>query len=303
MKNITVRVATGYALPNTPDVLWHFNPVPAGYARVAVDAIEPGYDELQLDIPGGEGESTLAEAGRGLILWSKDCIVFPHSVLRPSAPPSIDVQREGSQPEASQRQQSSPPREASHFDRDPSASPANLGTQDDASPYRRYRSPPREPTPPRQRSRQQGSQKRKAISSPLRKKAKKKPEPPAKKKLPYDMTPEENEIECDREVKAFFAKKPLSPKEVIPKEVKEHFREHFIDRPPAYVERMPADYERQIEKASEQRSRLSPRKKSGSTTSTTCGTTSGKIVPQLGEQSKQSISLLKVSTNPRKQSI
>ena len=35
MKNIPMQVALGYALPNTPDVLWHFNPVPAGYARVA----------------------------------------------------------------------------------------------------------------------------------------------------------------------------------------------------------------------------------------------------------------------------
>jgi len=313
MKNIPVRVATGYALPNTPGVLWHCNPVPAGYARVAVDAIEPGYDELLLDIPGGEGESTLEEAGRGLILWSKDCIVFPQTALRPPAPPSIDVQREGSQPEASQRQQSfpppqqsSPPREASHLASSPphlASSPPNLGTEHDASPYHRYRSPPREPTPPRQRSRQQGSQKRKATSSPLRRKAKKKPEPPAKRKLPYDMTPEENEIECDRQVKAFFAKKTVPPKEVIPKEVQEHFMEHFIDRPPAYVERMPTHYERQIQKASEQRSRPSPRKKSGSTASTTGGTTIGKTVPQLGEQSKQSISPLKVSTNPSKQLI
>ena len=61
---------------------------------------------------------------------------------------------------------------------------------------------------------------------------------------------------------------------------------------------MPTDYERQIQKASQQRSRPSPRKKSsGSTTSTTGGATSGKTVPQLGEQSKQSISPLKVSTD------
>jgi hypothetical protein len=99
-------------------------------------------------------------------------------------------------------------------------------------------------------------------------------------------------------VKEFFAKNPSPPKEVIPKEVQEHFREHFVNRPRAYVEHMPTDYERQIEKASENRSRPSPRKKSsGSTTSTTGGATSGKTVPQLGEQSKQSISPLNVSTD------
>jgi hypothetical protein len=296
VKNIPVRVATGYALPNTPGVVWHFNPVPAGFARVAVDSIEPQYEGLELDIPGGEGESTLAEAGRALILWRKDCIVFPHLALRPPAPPSIDVQHEVSQqPEASQRQQSSPPREASHFERDPSASPPNLGTEHDESPYRR--SPPREPTPPRrQRSREQGSQK--TISSPLRKKAKKKSEPPAKKKLAYEMSDKETDIESAAQVKAFFAPKPLPPKEVIPKEVKEHFREHFVDRPPAWVENMPSDYDRQIRKQRQQRSRPSPRKKSSrSTTSTTGGATRGKTVPQLGEQSKQSISPLKVSTD------
>jgi hypothetical protein len=103
MKNISMRVAKGYALPNTPRVTFHSNPIPAGYARVRVDEIEQGYDGLELDIPGGDGESTQAEAQRGLILWRKDCIIFPHSTLRTPAPPSIDVQRKGSQPEALQR--------------------------------------------------------------------------------------------------------------------------------------------------------------------------------------------------------
>jgi hypothetical protein len=74
------------------------------------------------------------------------------------------------------------------------------------------------------------------------------------------MSVEETEIECAAQVKEFFAKKPLPPKEVIPKEVQEHFRENFVDLPPAYVERMPTDYDRQITKASEQRSRPSSRK-------------------------------------------
>ena len=51
-----MRVAMGYALPNTPEATFHCNPIPAGYARVGVDEIEPGYDGLELDIPGGEGE-------------------------------------------------------------------------------------------------------------------------------------------------------------------------------------------------------------------------------------------------------
>ena len=59
---------------------------------------------------------------------------------------------------------------------------------------------------------------------------------------------------------------------------------------------MPTDYDQQIKKSFEQRSQPSPRKKSGST-ATTSGTKSRKIVPQLGEQPKQSISPLKVSND------
>jgi hypothetical protein len=110
------------------------------------------------------------------------------------------------------------------------------------------------------------------------------------------MTEEENKIECDRQVKEFFAKKPPPPKEIIPGEVQEHFREHFVNRPLAYVEHMPTDYDRQIKKACEQRSRPSPRKKSGST-ATTGGTKSGKTFPQLRQQPKQSISPLKASND------
>ena len=43
-KNLSLSVARGYALPCGPEARWHGNEIPAGYARVAVDEIEKGYD-------------------------------------------------------------------------------------------------------------------------------------------------------------------------------------------------------------------------------------------------------------------
>jgi hypothetical protein len=54
-----------------------------------VDAIVPGYESLELDIPGPEEETTLGEVLGGIILWDKKHIVFPGSAPRqPLSPPS-----------------------------------------------------------------------------------------------------------------------------------------------------------------------------------------------------------------------
>ena len=86
MKNISMKVATGFALPCGPGVLWHGNEIPAGYARVGVDEIQRGYEELDLDFPTPEGERTLREVGGGIILWLKKDIHFPGLVLNPPPP-------------------------------------------------------------------------------------------------------------------------------------------------------------------------------------------------------------------------
>ena len=87
MKNISMKVANGFALPNAPEATIHSNPILPGYACVRVDEVLSGYDSLELDIPGGEGEQTLGEVIRGVIVWRKECIVFPNSVPRPPTPP------------------------------------------------------------------------------------------------------------------------------------------------------------------------------------------------------------------------
>ena len=71
MKNLSRSVETGYALPCRPEARWHGNEIPAGYARVAVDGIERGYEGLELDYATPEGEKTLREVGGGIILWPK----------------------------------------------------------------------------------------------------------------------------------------------------------------------------------------------------------------------------------------
>ena len=78
MNNISIQVADDIALPNPPKETYHNNPVPPGYARVGVDEVFSGYDALNLDFPGGEGEQTLGEAKRnGYFLWRKQCIIIP----------------------------------------------------------------------------------------------------------------------------------------------------------------------------------------------------------------------------------
>ena len=90
MKNISVKVAVGFALKVDPEVRWHCREVLAGYARLGVDEIVPGCETLEIDHPGPEGEATPEEVRHEIILWKKKYIIFPGSTQRPrslSPPP------------------------------------------------------------------------------------------------------------------------------------------------------------------------------------------------------------------------
>ena len=108
MNNISIKVAYGIALPNPPEATYHGNPVPPSYARVRVDEILSGYDALNLDFPGGEGDQTLIEAKHGYFLWRKQRIIIPEKgpspahQLSPPHPPETERS-------ATPRCQSSPP--------------------------------------------------------------------------------------------------------------------------------------------------------------------------------------------------
>ena len=76
--NITLKVVVGYALPRVPDGTYHCSPIPDGYAVVGVDEVIPGFEQLELDFPTGEGETELGDARKSTILWKKEHIVLPH---------------------------------------------------------------------------------------------------------------------------------------------------------------------------------------------------------------------------------
>jgi hypothetical protein len=49
----------------------HGVPIPEGYARVMVDQVGKGWEDLDLKIPGGDGEEELQHALHTWICWNK----------------------------------------------------------------------------------------------------------------------------------------------------------------------------------------------------------------------------------------
>jgi hypothetical protein len=68
--NDTIKVVVSVFTPleptKTPRI--HGAPIQPEYARVAVDKVSKVYEDLALDIPGGDGEKTLGEAEKAYIL-------------------------------------------------------------------------------------------------------------------------------------------------------------------------------------------------------------------------------------------
>ncbi|KAI4980524.1 hypothetical protein ZWY2020_021009 [Hordeum vulgare] len=87
-KNISMKVAVGQALPSGPDARRHGREIPAGFAKVGVDEIMTGFNDMELDIAGPEDERTLGEVLGGVILWDKNYIKLPGSAPRTTPPPS-----------------------------------------------------------------------------------------------------------------------------------------------------------------------------------------------------------------------
>ena len=67
-KNLRFTVAYGSAMPSTPGEVYHGQEIPAGYAKVGVEEVCNDWKNLELDIPGGDGKTTLADAVHGYIL-------------------------------------------------------------------------------------------------------------------------------------------------------------------------------------------------------------------------------------------
>jgi hypothetical protein len=71
--NATVKMATSVISPIDPTKTPrnHSVAIPPGYASVLVDRVVKGYENVALDIEGGDGEKTLGEAEKTFICWKK----------------------------------------------------------------------------------------------------------------------------------------------------------------------------------------------------------------------------------------
>jgi hypothetical protein len=181
MKNISMKVVVGYALPCEPGVTWHGRQIPDSYARVGVDEVLRGYESLELDIAGPEDEATLGEMLGGVILWKKKDIKLP-GLVPPPPPPSR--RRSPSPP--------SPPRDYDdHHNTSPSRSPTSgqpsapplAPTKPSAPPLARTKpsAPPLAPT------KLQGQKRKKSTTTPGTQSSGTREEPLQKKTTPADV--------------------------------------------------------------------------------------------------------------------
>ncbi|KAK1677839.1 hypothetical protein QYE76_038687 [Lolium multiflorum] len=136
-----VKVAVGYVYPSEDGAMHHHMPIPPGCVRVGVDEVVSGFEKVELDIPRGEDERTLADVKHGFALWPKKYVVL---LQRPPTP-THEQQMPSTPPGGSPGEQPSP-----HLpERDPSVSPPSR------DPPRKTASVKRNGTPPRKKARKE----------------------------------------------------------------------------------------------------------------------------------------------------
>ena len=278
LKNISMKVAVGYALPCPPDARWQDREIPASYAKVGVDEIVSGFHDMELDIPGPKDERTLGEVVGDIILWDKNYIKLPGSAPRTTPPPS---RRRSPTPPSPPR---SPPHDLGRPDlgRPSRSPPPDLG---------RPSSPPPLPAKDKKRSRAP-SMSTNRRSSPKRQMT---PLPRVPhKNLPirtYDRTDEEIAATAKAELDAHFAKKIPKPAPVYT-EMQKAFAQDFLNTKSQYeLHHKPDDYLRTLQKEVE-KSKSSKSASGGE--SSKSASVKRRDVSQLGEQAKQSIPPLNV---------
>nr|AAU90141.1 putative hydroxyproline-rich glycoprotein [Oryza sativa Japonica Group] len=196
LKNLSIKVASGMAIPTDPSGTYHCRPIPAGYSRVEVELVEAAYEDLELDYPGGDGETHLRDTSHAIILWRKRYIILPglQAASRAPSPPAPPSSPAPSPPVPPPR----PPAPSPPAPPPPPTAPSPLAPPP----------PPCPPAPPKTRSRQ--------APPPACTRATKKAKVDAtKNKEPsYDCSQEELDAYVAGEVKRQL--KPRSPEKNIP---------------------------------------------------------------------------------------
>ncbi|KAI4968895.1 hypothetical protein ZWY2020_046225 [Hordeum vulgare] len=276
-----MKVAVGQALPSGPDAHSHGREIPAGFAKVEVDEIMTGFNDMELDIAGPEDERTLGEVLGGFILWDKNYIKLPGSAPRTTPPPN-------------RRRSPTPPL--------PPSPPHDVG-QHNTSPSR---SPPPDlgrpsPPPPAQDTKRKRATKNALPTFPKRRSPPKRKRSPLPKVAhanlpirPYDRTPEENARIAKEHHDAQMKKKEPEPRPEYT-EKQTAWEKDFITLPSQYdLHYKPDDNTRTLQK--EVKKSSSRASASGSKSSSTTSKKKSDV-PQLGQQANNDPTLKVLTEN------
>lgn len=86
-----MKVTEGMSIQVQQDETYHCRPIPPRYSKVEVELVVPSFEDLELEIPGEDGEMKLGETAHAIILWCKRYIVLPRQVAAsvPTSPPPV----------------------------------------------------------------------------------------------------------------------------------------------------------------------------------------------------------------------
>ncbi|XP_066163242.1 uncharacterized protein [Oryza sativa Japonica Group] len=224
------------AIPTDPSGTYHCRPILAGYSKVEVELIEGAYEDLELDYPGGDGETHLRDTSHTIILWRKQYIIIPgrQAASRAPSPPAPPSPPQASAPSPPHAPAPSPPQ-----------APAMTPPQAPAP------TPPQAPRPAPSKSRAPQA----PPPAPTRATKKAKVDTAKNKDPGYDCTQEELDAYVSSEVRRQL--KPRSPEKKISIDpsVKNFFRGMSA---PAKEAIKLSDYERTLKKASSGKSKPVP---------------------------------------------
>ena len=280
-----MKVAIGSALPCLPGALHHNNPIQDGYARVTVEDIVQGFEDLEIDIATPEGEKRLGDVKRHFILWQKKFIKFPGEAPRTTSPPPYGGGGGGSPTPPSHQPTPPPSPQRPAGDQPPPPSPRSAGDQTPVPP----------PNPPPAKK-----QKQSWVINPDPYVPKKTKVPEVSLKplptRPWESSAEEVEAGAAADLekwKASVKRKIEGEPKPVYSDKEKQWAKSFLNTPSQVAKNLPDDYLRELRRqalAFKNRKELAENKALKDEAESKLER--GKEVAQLGEQSKQSIAPL-----------